>query len=233
MANKVLIVDDEKNIRDLVKYNLEEAGYEIFEAADGQSALEILNKNIDLVILDLMLPVIDGLEVCKRIRNDNKLKNTAIIMLTAKDEELDCILGLEIGADDYITKPFNVRELRARIKAVLRRTKNSFTENKKEQNDLNKYILGELVIDTQSYEVKKDGKVLNLTPKEFELLRFMVSNVNKVLTREILLEKIWGYEYTGDTRTVDVHIRRLRKKIGQEHIKTIRGLGYKLVNVNP
>mgnify|MGYP006276736343 FL=1 len=233
MANKVLIVDDEKNIRDLVKYNLEKAGYEIFEAADGQTALEKLNKNIDLVILDLMLPVIDGLEVCKRIRNNNQLNNTAIIMLTAKDEELDRILGLEIGADDYITKPFSVRELRARIKAVLRRTKKSFAENKKEKNDLNKYNLGELVLDIQSYEVKQHGKVLNLTPKEFELLRYMVANVNKVLTREILLEKIWGYQYTGDTRTVDVHIRRLRKKIGKEHIKTIRGLGYKLVNVNP
>lgn len=233
MANKVLIVDDEKNIRDLVKYNLEKAGYEIYEAADGQTALEKLNKNIDLVILDLMLPVIDGLEVCKRIRNNNQLNNTAIIMLTAKDEELDRILGLEIGADDYITKPFSVRELRARIKAVLRRTKKSFAENKKEKNDLNKYNLGELVLDIQSYEVKQHGKVLNLTPKEFELLRYMVANVNKVLTREILLEKIWGYQYTGDTRTVDVHIRRLRKKIGKEHIKTIRGLGYKLVNVNP
>lgn len=233
MANKVLIVDDEKNIRDLVKYNLEKAGYEIYEAADGQTALEKLNKDIDLVILDLMLPVIDGLEVCKRIRNNNQLNNTAIIMLTAKDEELDRILGLEIGADDYITKPFSVRELRARIKAVLRRTKKSFAENKKEKNDLNKYNLGELVLDIQSYEVKQHGKVLNLTPKEFELLRYMVANVNKVLTREILLEKIWGYQYTGDTRTVDVHIRRLRKKIGKEHIKTIRGLGYKLVNVNP
>ncbi len=232
MANKILIVDDEKNIRDLVKYNLEEAGYEIFEAADGKTALEKLDKNIDLVILDLMLPVLNGLEVCKRIRNNNQLHNIAIIMLTAKDEELDRVLGLEIGADDYITKPFSVRELRARIKAVLRRTKKSFTESKNEQNDLNKYNLGELVLDTQSYEVKQSGKVLNLTPKEFELLRFMVSNVNKVLTREILLEKIWGYQYSGDTRTVDVHIRRLRKKIGQEHIKTIRGLGYKLVNVH-
>jgi len=232
MANKILIVDDEKNIRDLVKYNLEEAGYEIFEAADGKTALEKLDKNIDLVILDLMLPVLNGLEVCKRIRNNNQLHNIVIIMLTAKDEELDRVLGLEIGADDYITKPFSVRELRARIKAVLRRTKKSFTESKNEQNDLNKYNLGELVLDTQSYEVKQSGKVLNLTPKEFELLRFMVSNVNKVLTREILLEKIWGYQYSGDTRTVDVHIRRLRKKIGQEHIKTIRGLGYKLVNVH-
>ncbi|HMA58690.1 MAG TPA: response regulator transcription factor [Halanaerobiales bacterium] len=228
MSNKILIVDDEKNIRDLVKYNLEEIGYDILEAEDGETAINKAKKDVDLVILDLMLPKIDGLEVCKRIRNNEKLKDTAIIMLTAKDEELDRILGLEIGADDYMTKPFSIRELRSRIKAVLRRTKSDFNKVKSD-NDKSKFVTGDLELNIQGYEVKKKGRTLEMTPKEFELLRFMFTNQNKVLTREILLEKIWGYEYTGDTRTVDVHIRRLRKKIGREYIKTIRGLGYKLV----
>ena len=149
-------------------------------------------------------------------------------MLTAKDEELDRILGLEIGADDYMTKPFSIRELRSRIKAVLRRTKSDFNKVKSD-NDKSKFVTGDLELNIQGYEVKKKGRTVEMTPKEFELLRFMFTNQNKVLTREILLEKIWGYEYTGDTRTVDVHIRRLRKKIGREYIKTIRGLGYKLV----
>lgn len=232
MPNKIMIVDDEKNIRDLVKYNLEEVGYEIIEALDGKEAIDKVDDNIDLVILDLMLPKIDGLEVCKKIRSSENLKDIAIIMLTAKDEELDRILGLEIGADDYMTKPFSIRELRSRIKAILRRVKINFKENDifaKQNKD--KYAQGDLEINISAYEVKKNGKILDLTPKEFELLKFMIKNINKVLTREILLEKIWGYEYSGDTRTVDVHIRRLRKKIGENHIKTIRGLGYKLVKV--
>ena len=229
MSNKILIVDDEKNIRDLVKYNLEEIGYVILEAEDGEAAINKTKNDVDLVILDLMLPKIDGLEVCKRIRNNEKLKDTAIIMLTAKDEELDRILGLEIGADDYMTKPFSIRELRSRIKAVLRRTKSDFKKVKSD-NDKSKLMTGDLELNIQGYEVKKNGRTVDLTPKEFELLRFMFTNQNKVLTREILLEKIWGYEYTGDTRTLDVHIRRLRKKIGREYIKTIRGLGYKLVD---
>ena len=232
MPNKIMIVDDEKNIRDLVKYNLEEVGYEIIEALDGKEAIDKVDDNIDLVILDLMLPKIDGLEVCKKIRSSENLKDIAIIMLTAKDEELDRILGLEIGADDYMTKPFSIRELRSRIKAILRRVKINFKENDifaKQNKD--KYAQGDLEINISAYEVKKNGKILDLTHKEFELLKFMIKNINKVLTREILLEKIWGYEYSGDTRTVDVHIRRLRKKIGENHIKTIRGLGYKLVKV--
>ena len=228
MSNKILIVDDEKNIRDLVKYNLEEIGYDILEAEDGEAAINKTKNDVDLVILDLMLPKIDGLEVCKRIRNNEELKDTAIIMLTAKDEELDRILGLEIGADDYMTKPFSIRELRSRIKAVLRRTESDFNIVKSD-NDQSKFMTRDLELNIQGYEVRKKGRTVELTPKEFELLRFMFTNQNKVLTREILLEKIWGYEYTGDTRTLDVHIRRLRKKIGREYIKTIRGLGYKFV----
>ena len=232
MPNKIMIVDDEKNIRDLVKYNLEEVGYEIIEALDGKEAIDKVDDNIDLVILDLMLPKIDGLEVCKKIRSSENLKDIAIIMLTAKDEELDRILGLEIGADDYMTKPFSIRELRSRIKAILRRVKINFKENDIFTNqNKDKFTEGELEINIPAYEIKKNGKTLDLTPKEFDLLRFMIININKVLTREILLEKIWGYEYSGDTRTVDVHIRRLRKKIGENHIKTIRGLGYKLVKL--
>src|SRR6056297_2804818 len=202
MSNKILIVDDEKNIRDLVKYNLEEIGYDILEAEDGETAINKTKNDVDLVILDLMLPKIDGLEVCKRIRNNEELKDTAIIMLTAKDEELDRILGLEIGADDYMTKPFSIRELRSRIKAVLRRTKKDFKAKDNKKLDQEEYMLGDLEFNIQGYEVKKAGKDLDLTPKEFELLKFMFVNKNKVLTRNILLEKIWGYEYTGDTRTV-------------------------------
>ncbi|HKL12561.1 MAG TPA: response regulator transcription factor [Halanaerobiales bacterium] len=230
MPNKLLIVDDEKNIRDLIKYNLEQVGYEILEATNGIEALNIVNKDVDLVILDLMIPEIDGLEVCKRIRSKKALKDIGIIMLTAKDEELDRILGLEIGADDYMTKPFSIRELRSRIKAVLRRTKKDFKAKDNKKLDQEEYMLGDLEFNIPGYEVKKAGKDLDLTPKEFELLKFMFVNKNKVLTRNILLEKIWGYEYTGDTRTVDVHIRRLRKKIGKRYIKTIRGMGYKLIN---
>lgn len=232
MSNRVLIVDDEKNIRDLIKYNLKEIGFQVLEAANGKEAMEKVYEDVDLVILDLMLPEIDGLEVCKKIRNDEDIKDIAVIMLTAKDEALDKILGLEIGADDYITKPFSIRELRSRIKAILRRTKNDFNETVKPSKEKEKYKEGDLELNIPAYEVKKDGTSLELTPKEFELLKFMLININKVLTRELLLEKIWGYEYTGDTRTVDVHIRRLRKKIGKGHIKTIRGLGYKLVRVD-
>ena len=229
MPNKLLIVDDEKNIRDLIKYNLEQVGYEILEATNGVEALNMVNQEIDLVILDLMIPKIDGLEVCKKIRSKQELKDIGIIMLTAKDEELDRILGLEIGADDYMTKPFSIRELRSRIKAVLRRTKGDVSQNKENDVDKSKYVEGDLELNISGYEVKKKGESVDLTPKEFELLKFMFTNNNKVLTRQILLEKIWGYEYTGDTRTVDVNIRRLRKKIGKKYIKTIRGLGYKLV----
>ncbi len=191
ISNKILIVDDDKNIRDLVKYNLEEIGYYILEAEYGEAAINKVKKDIDLVILDLMLNKIDGLEVCQRIRNNKELKDTAIIMLTAEDEELDRILDLEIGADHYMTRLFSIRELRSRIKAILRRAKSDFNKVKSD-NDKSKYMTGDLELNIQGYEVRRNGKTVDLTPKGFELLRFMFTNQNKVLTREILLEKNLG-----------------------------------------
>lgn len=226
---KVLVIDDEKNIRELIKFNLEAAGYEAVLAADGQQGLDKLDEKVDLIVLDLMLPVIDGLSVCREIRSDNKYSKMPIVMLTAKGEEVDRILGLEMGADDYLTKPFSPRELIARIKAVLRRTDLIVEGNNEEKKQLIKK--GELEVDIQSHEAKKSGELLELTPKEFSLLRLLLLNEGKVMTRDLLLQKIWGYEYAGDTRTVDVHIRRLRKKIGEDSIKTVRGVGYKFVKV--
>jgi len=228
MSNKILIADDEKNIRDLIKYNLKNDKYQVITASDGEQAYIKAHENVDLIVLDIMIPKVDGLEVCRRIRKDEEISDIAVIMLTAKDKEIDRILGLEIGADDYITKPFSIRELKSRVKAVLRRTK---TDSKKEGNK-NSFVSDKLQIDLAGYEVKKNGKIINLTPKEFELLKFMYNNVNMVLTRDLLLDKIWGFQYTGDSRTLDVHIRRLRKKIGEDYIQTVRGLGYKFMNKN-
>ncbi|MDI3547853.1 MAG: two-component system, OmpR family, alkaline phosphatase synthesis response regulator PhoP [Halanaerobiales bacterium] len=227
---KILVIDDEENIRELIKFNLENSGFEVELAADGREGLDKLDRTIDLVVLDLMLPVIDGLSVCRQIRGDEQFKNLPIIMLTAKGEEVDRILGLEMGADDYLTKPFSPRELIARIKAVLRRVDLSGKEEElKEEKKLIKY--GDIELNIQSYEARESGQLLNLTPKEFDLLKLLLVNAGKVLTRDLLLERIWGYEYTGDTRTVDVHIRRLRKKIGEDYISTVRGVGYKFVKL--
>lgn len=223
---KILIVDDEQNIVELIKFNLESSGYTVSCAYNGQDAIEAAKKEQpSLILLDLMLPVKDGFEVCKEVRRDPLICNTPIIMLTAKGEELDKILGLELGADDYITKPFSVRELIARVKAMLRRTKYSNTSD-------NSLTIQNLSIDFLKHEVKKDGVIVDLTLKEFELLEHLVKNRGKVLTRDVLLDKIWGYEYIGETRTVDVHIRHLRKKIEDDDskpkfIETIRGIGYR------
>ena len=223
---KILIVDDEQNIVELIKFNLESSGYNVLCAYNGQDAVDIAKKEQpSLILLDLMLPVKDGFEVCKEVRRDPLISNTPIIMLTAKCEELDKILGLELGADDYITKPFSVRELIARVKAILRRTQYS-------NNNHNSFTIQNLSIDFSKHEVKKDGAIVDLTLKEFELLEHLVKNRGKVLTRDILLDKIWGYEYIGETRTVDVHIRHLRKKIEDDDskpklIETIRGIGYR------
>jgi len=226
---KILVIDDEENIRELIRFNLENAGFAVKLAVDGQEGLDRLDETIDLVVLDLMLPVIDGLSVCRQIRSDEKFKRLPIIMLTARSEEIDRILGLEMGADDYLTKPFSPRELIARINAILRRVNVSDQEETGNEKMLIKY--GEMELNLQSYEARKAGRLLTLTPKEFELLRFLLINAGKVLTRDLLLERIWGYEYAGDTRTVDVHIRRLRKKIGEEYIDTVRGVGYKFVKL--
>ncbi|MFP4660596.1 MAG: response regulator transcription factor [Halanaerobiales bacterium] len=226
---KILVIDDEENIRELVKFNLEAAGYNVILAADGQQGLEKLDSSIELIVLDLMLPVLDGLTVCRKIRSDVQYQNIPIIMLTARGEEVDKVLGLELGADDYLTKPFSPRELTARVKAILRRVVSTKDQNDKQERSL--IARGDLEFNILSHEVRKSGKLMDLTPKEFDLLRMLLVNEGKVLTRDLLLEKIWGYEYAGDTRTVDVHIRRLRKKIGEDYIITVRGVGYKIAKL--
>jgi two-component system alkaline phosphatase synthesis response regulator PhoP len=228
MKKRILVVDDEKNIRDLLKFNLEKEGYDIVQAKDGKEALEKVKDNIDLVVLDLMLPEIDGLNVCKKIRSDEKLGDLPIIMLTAKSEDIDRIIGLELGADDYITKPFNTRELIARIKALLRRISMS-TRYKKDKDRIIK--LNDIIINIKNYTVTKNGEEVSMTPKEFDLLVYLIKNDDEVFSRDKLLKVIWGYEFSGDTRTVDVHVRRLREKIGENYIKTVRGVGYKFEKV--
>ena len=224
---RILIVEDEKNIRELIEFNLKNAGFSVVKAVDGKEALDKLSSEIDLVVLDLMLPEIDGMEVCRKIRGNDELRKIPIIMLTAKGEEVERILGLEMGADDYMTKPFSPRELIARIKAIFRRIKESKSESEQIEDEVIK--IGSLSLDISRHEVEYEGEKIVLTPKEFELLRYLLVNQGRVLSRELLLEKIWGYEYAGDTRTVDVHIRRLRKKINEDLIETVRGVGYKFV----
>lgn len=223
---RILVVDDEENIAELISFNLENSGYEVLVVDNGLEAIKVCkNYKPNLILLDLMLPEMDGYDVCKSIRQSDDIKDTPIIMLTAKSEELDKILGLELGADDYITKPFSIKELCARVKAVLRRSKLIA----KEDCTLK---LGDLSINLELREVKINDKKIELTLKEFELLEILIKNKGKILTREQLLDKIWGYEYIGETRTVDVHIRYLRKKIELDdkkpkYIETIRGVGYR------
>lgn len=229
MDRKILIVDDEKNIVDILKFNLEKSGFETVEAYDGAEGVEkAYSESPDLILLDIMLPKMDGFEACKKIRE--KL-STPIIMLTAREEEVDKILGLELGADDYITKPFSVRELMARIKANLRRMTPSEVAADKTDASSGTIVSGKLTINCDRYEVKKDGTVIDLTLREFELLKFLATQPERIFTRENLLEKVWGYEYYGDVRTVDVTVRRLREKIEDEpsspaYIITKRGVGY-------
>ena len=227
MANeKILVVDDEENIAELISYNLTSNGYKVIIANNGNDAVKLaVEEKPNLILLDLMIPGKDGYDVCKDIRSNSEVRNTPIIMLTAKSEELDKILGLELGADDYITKPFSVRELLARVKAVLRRFSISEPEN-------NILVFGNLTADFDKREILVNDKKLDLTLKEFELLEILIRNKGKILTRDTLLDKIWGYEYIGETRTVDVHIRYLRKKIEEDDknpkcIETIRGVGYR------
>lgn len=227
MANeKILVVDDEEHIAELISYNLTSNGYKVITANNGIDAIKLaIEEKPSLILLDLMIPGKDGYGVCKEVRGNSEVKNIPIIMLTAKSEELDKILGLELGADDYITKPFSVRELLARVKAVLRR----FYIVEPESNVL---TFGDLVADFEKREIVIKDKKLDLTLKEFELLEILIRNKGKILTRDTLLDKIWGYEYIGETRTVDVHIRYLRKKIEEDDknpkfIETIRGVGYR------
>ena len=229
MTNKkVLIVDDEEHIRELIKFNLKKEGYDTEVAINGVEALNIIREiKFDLILLDLMLPEIDGLEVCKEIRRNEETSDIPVMMITAKGEEFDKVLGLELGADDYITKPFSLRELMARVKALLRRS------NVKKEENIIKF--GDVVVNFKTREVTKGTENVELTLKEFELLKLLIKNKGNILTRELLLDKIWGYEYIGETRTVDVHIRHLRKKIesddkNPQYIQTIRGVGYKFTS---
>lgn len=227
MEEKILIVDDEEHIVELIRFNLENNGYKTITASNGIEAIDMAKNFMPKVILlDLMLPGMDGYDICKHLRNNDLTKNIPVIMITARGEEIDKILGLELGADDYITKPFSVRELVARVKALIRRTNVSIDTNS------STYSFGNLTIDFEKHDLIKDGKKLDLTLKEFELLEILIKNKGRVITRDILLDKIWGYEYIGETRTVDVHIRHLRKKIEVDdklpkYIETVRGIGYR------
>ncbi len=223
----VLIIEDEQAIVDILKFNLEKEGYSVLYATDGQTGLELaLSENPDLILLDVMLPRMDGFEICKKVREKS---STPIIMLTAREEEVDKVLGLELGADDYMTKPFSIRELTARVKANLRRT--SIDRAQTSQESSNSITSGELTINMERYEVLKRGTVIDITLREFELLKFLATQPEKIFSRENLLENVWGYEYYGDVRTVDVTVRRLREKIEDDpgmprYIITKRGVGY-------
>lgn len=221
---RILVVDDEKVIVKGIKFNLENEGYDVETAYNGEDALEIIkNVHLDLIILDLMMPKLDGLETCRRIR---EFSTTPIIMLTAKSEDTDKLLGFEYGADDYITKPFNILELKSRIRAILRRAGNTAAKFKD-----TRLICDSLIIDTEQRNAYVDGNVVSLTAKEFDLIELMMRNPGRVYSRDNLLNIVWGYEYPGDMRTVDVHIRRLREKLEEdpanpEYILTKWGVGY-------
>ena len=226
MANKILVVDDDLNICELLKLYLENDGYVVYTANDGKQAVDMFkNKTPDLVLLDIMLPKMDGWQVCREIR---KTSSVPIIMLTAKGETFDKVLGLELGADDYVVKPFDTKEVMARVKAVLRRTKgdSEATEDKKKT-----VIYDNLEINIQNYEMKVKGVPVDTPPKELELIYHFASNPNRVYTREQLLDEVWGFDYYGDSRTVDVHVKRLREKLegvsDKWCLKTVWGVGYK------
>jgi two-component system response regulator VicR len=226
VSKKILIVDDEKNIVDILKFNLKKEGFETIEAYDGEQAVGMaLNQKPDLILLDVMLPKMDGFSVCRKLRQS---MSTPILMLTAKEEEVDKVLGLELGADDYITKPFSPRELMARIKANLRRTVIEESASEKPGNLL---CCGDVKIDVDRYEVKRGSDIIELTLREFELVKFLAMHAGQIFSRENLLEKVWGYEYYGDVRTVDVTVRRIREKLerdpgNHQYILTKRGVGY-------
>lgn len=231
MSQKILVVDDEQSIVTLLKYNLETAGYIVEVAYDGEEALKkVETEQPELIVLDVMLPKKDGIEVCKTIRSDKNL--VPILMLTAKDDEFDRVLGLELGADDYMTKPFSPREVVARVKALLRRSQ-FVNEIEKEDVDDEDIIIGSIRIRPEFFEVYKEDELLELTPKEFELLLYLIERQGRVITREHMLNSVWNYEFAGDSRIVDVHISHLRDKLEENPkqpklIKTVRGLGYKL-----
>ncbi len=240
MGRKILVVDDEAVLVETMAYNLEQAGYQVATAADGASALEAARRESpDLIILDIMLPEMDGLEVCRQLRREGPTATTPIMMLTAKGDEIDKVVGLEVGADDYVTKPFGRRELLARVRALLRRAEYvPVRDDRKDQSatsevqkNTRELMAGPLRIDLAGRRVNCRGKELDLQPKQFDLLTYLVRNRGTVLTRDQLLHNVWGYDYVGDTRTVDVHVRWLREKLEEDPanprlIQTVRGVGY-------
>lgn len=233
MSVKVLLVEDEKSIADGIIYNLKNEGLKVTHVDEGKIALDIFDEeHFDLLILDIMLPEVSGLEICKSIR---KSSNVPIIMLTAKDDENDKIRGLEMGADDYITKPFSVKELISRVKAVLRRTKNSELLNGLDEdiNSVKEINIGNIVINPLRYEAKIDDEIIELRPREFELLYYLCENAGNIVSRDKLFSKVWGYSFAGNSKTLDVHIQRIRERIevnpkSPKRLTTIRGVGYKL-----
>ena len=228
MSQKIYIVEDEPDIRETLKYNFSNEGFEVFTAPDGEEALSNIKKVLpDVLILDLMLPGVSGLDVCKSIRADDDIKDISIIMLTAKGEEIDRVIGFELGADDYVTKPFSVRELILRVKVLLKKQRESLVENKL-------VTFGPIRIDLDAHELKINDKEIVLTALEFKLLQHLVKRKGRVQTREQLLGDVWGYSAEVTTRTVDTHIKRLREKLGNtsDYIQTIRGVGYRFSNVD-
>ena len=228
MSQKIYIVEDEPDIRDTLKYNFSNEGFKVFTSPDGEEALSNIKKVLpDVLILDLMLPGVSGLDVCKSIRADDDIRDMSIIMLTAKGEEIDRVIGFELGADDYVTKPFSVRELILRVKVLLKKQRESLVENKL-------VTFGPIRIDLDAHELKINDKEIVLTALEFKLLQHLVKRKGRVQTREQLLGDVWGYSAEVTTRTVDTHIKRLREKLGNtsDYIQTIRGVGYRFSNVD-
>lgn len=228
---RILVIDDEPNIIELVQFNLEKEGHTIIVAKDGITGLKLaIHELPDLIILDIMLPQLDGIEVCRKLSNDPNTSGIPVIMLSARNEVLDKVLGLEIGADDYVTKPFSPRELSARVKANLRRIKNIDKYN--DMSGSAELHLGNIKLDLEKFQVFVGGELVYFTPKEFKLLKLLMSNPGRVFNRDQLLDLVWGFDFASDTRTVDVHIRYIRQKIEKDpsnpqHIITIRGIGYK------
>ena len=230
-GSKILVVEDDRNLLEVLKYNLVKEGYEVLTAADGVQALDAARSNKpDLIVLDIMLPKLDGFEVCRILRTE---MTAPILMLTAKAGETDKVVGLELGADDYMTKPFSMREFLARVKAMLRRAEMMKTAATPAQEPIPSLIkVGEIEVDLARHTVSRSGTLIDLSPKEFDLLAFLIKNREQVFSRDQLLEKVWGYDYAGDTRTVVVHVRWLRQKIeydpaNPKHLLTVRGIGYK------
>jgi two-component system, OmpR family, response regulator len=228
--SKILVVEDDRNLLDVLKYNLSREGYDVLTAADGIEAIDVArSKKPDLIALDIMLPRMDGFEVCRILRRE---MTVPILMLTAKAEETDKVVGLELGADDYMTKPFSIREFLARIRAMLRRTEMTIAASSTQEAIPALIKVEEMEIDFARHTVSRSGTAIDLSPKEFDLLAFLIKNRGQVFSRDQLLEKVWGYDYAGDTRTVDVHIRWLRQKIEADpatpgRLLTVRGIGYK------